>query len=94
MLKFTKAEAKQVRFKGLFYGDWGVGKTTAAIQFPNAAYVDMERGSDKYWKTIEAKGSKRLQTTSYFELLDQIRALSKEPHQFLTLVIDPITIAK
>lgn len=94
MLKFTKPEATQVRFKGLFYGDWGVGKTTAAIQLPKAAYVDMERGSDKYWRTLEAKGSLRLQTTSYFELLDQIRSLSREPHQFLSLVIDPITIAK
>lgn len=94
MLKFTKAEAAQVRFKGLFYGDWGVGKTTALIQFPRMAYVDMERGSDKYWRTLESKGSKRLQTTSYFELLDQIRSLSKEPHDFLTLGIDPITIAK
>lgn len=94
MLKFTKPEASQVRFKGLFYGDWGVGKTTAMIQIPKMAYVDMERGSDKYWRTLEAKGSMRLQTTSYFELLDQIRALSREPHEFLTLGIDPITIAK
>lgn len=94
MLKFKTPEVTQVRFKGLFYGDWGVGKTTALIQFPKMAYVDMERGSDKYWRTLEAKGSMRLQTTSYFELLDQIRALSKEPHDFLTLGIDPITIAK
>lgn len=94
MLKFTKPEATQVRFKGLFYGDWGVGKTTAMIQLPKMAYVDMERGSDKYWKTLEAKGSMRIQTTSYFELLDQVRALSREPHGFLSLGIDPITIAK
>lgn len=93
-LKFTKPEATQVRFKGLFYGDWGVGKTTALIQCPKIAYVDMERGSDKYWRTLESKGSKRLQTTSYFELLEQIRSLAREPHDFLTLAIDPITIAK
>lgn len=93
-LKFTKPEATQVRFKGLVYGDWNVGKTTALIQFPKMAYVDMERGSDKYFRTLEAKGSMRFQTTSYFELLDQVRALSREPHGFLTLGIDPITIAK
>lgn len=94
MLKFVKPEATQIRFKGLFYGEWGCGKTTAAIQLPKAAYIDMERGSDKYWRTLEAKGSRRLQTTSYFELLDQVRSLSREPHEFLSLVIDPITIAK
>lgn len=94
VLKFAKPEATQVRFKGLFYGDWGVGKTTALIQCPRMAYVDMERGSDRYWRTLEAKGSQRFQTTSYFELLDQIRALSREPHNFLTLGIDPLTIAK
>lgn len=93
-LKFMKPEATQTRFKGLVYGDWGVGKTTLMIQLPKAAYVDMERGTDKYWRTLEAKGSKRIQTTSYHELLDQIRALSREPHDFLNLVIDPITIAK
>lgn len=94
MLKFTKPEATQTRFKGLIYGDWGVGKTTLMIQLPKSAYVDMERGTDKYWRTMEAKGSKRLQTTSYHELLDQVRSLSREPHDFLNLVIDPITIAK
>lgn len=94
VLKFTKPEATQVRFKGLFYGDWGVGKTTALIQLPKMAYVDMERGSDKYWRTLEAKGSMRIQTTSYFELLEQIRSLAREPHGFLSLGIDPITIAK
>lgn len=93
-LKFTKPEAAQIRFKGLFYGDWGVGKTTACIQLPRAAYLDLERGTDKYWRTLEAKGSMRLQTTSYFEVLDQIRSLSREAHQFLSLVIDPITIVK
>jgi len=94
MLKFIKPEAVQVRFKGLVYGDWGVGKTTLMCQLPKVAYVDMERGTDKYYRTLEAKGSKRFQTTSYHELLDQVRALSREPHDFLNLVIDPITIAK
>ena len=94
VLKFTKPEAVQVRFKGLVYGDWGVGKTTLMCQLPKAAYVDMERGTDKYYRTLEAKGSKRIQTTSYHELLEQVRALSREPHDFLNLVIDPITIAK
>lgn len=93
-LKFVKPESVQARFKGLVYGDWGVGKTTMMIQLPKTAYVDMERGTDKYWRTLEAKGSKRLQTTSFHELLDQVRSLSREPHDFLNLVIDPITIAK
>ena len=60
MLKFTKPEAVQVRFKGLFYGDWGVGKTTQMIQFPKMAFVVMERGSVKYWISMESNGSLRI----------------------------------
>src|SRR5437762_4989651 len=93
MLKFTKPEAVQERFKGLFYGPWNSGKTTAAMQLPKAAYIDMERGTDKYWRTLQSKGSLRLQTTSFYELLEQIRELSITKHDFVNLVIDPITIA-
>lgn len=93
MLKFTKPEPVQERFKGLFFGDWGCGKSTAAMQTPKAAYVDMERGTDKYYRTLNAVGSKRLRTTSFEELLEQVTALSREPHEFINLVVDPITVA-
>lgn len=92
-LKFTKPEAIEERFKGLFYGPWGCGKTTAAMQTSKAAYVDMERGTDKYWRTLQAKGSMRLKTTSFYELIEQVRELSTTKHDFVTLVIDPLTIA-
>ena len=92
-LKFTKPEATQERFKGMFYGPWGCGKTTAAMQAPKTAYIDMERGTDKYWRTLQAKGSMRFQTTSFYELYDQVRELATTKHDFLTLIIDPITIA-
>jgi AAA domain len=92
-LKFTTPEPTEERFKGLFYGPWGCGKTTIAMQTPHAAYVDMERGTDKYYRTLKSVGSKRLKTTSFYDLLEQVRELSTVKHDFVTLVIDPITIA-
>jgi len=92
-LKFTTPEPTQERFKGLFYGPFGCGKTTVAMQTPKAAYVDMERGTDKYYRTLKSVGSKSLKTTSFYDLIEQVRELATVKHDFVNLVIDPITIA-
>lgn len=93
VLKAKKPEPTQERLKMFIYGDKGVGKTTAAMQFPNAFFVDMEKGTERYWKTMQEMGSDRLQTTSFHELSEQVKELSTTNHQYRTLVIDPITIA-
>jgi GTPase SAR1 family protein len=39
-LRAKKPEAVEKRLKALFYGSAGVGKTTAAIQFPRPYLID------------------------------------------------------
>ena len=73
------------------YGPAGVGKTTAAIQFPYAYIIDTEKGSDFYAKTIAKSGSVVLKTNSPDEIREQLQALLTEKHPYKTLIIDPIT---
>jgi flagellar biosynthesis GTPase FlhF len=44
-LRAKKPEAVEKRLKLFMYGPAGVGKTTAAIQFPNAYIIDCEKGT-------------------------------------------------
>jgi hypothetical protein len=90
-LKAKKPEAIQKRLKMFMYGPAGVGKTTAAIQFPNSYIIDGEKGSENYDKLITASGSAVLQTSDMYEVVEQIKALLTENHEYRTLVIDPVT---
>lgn len=91
-LKAVKPESKEKRLKLFLYGPAGVGKTTAAIQFPNAYIIDMERGTDYYDEAINAGGSVVFQTTNPDELKEEIKSLLTEKHDYRTLIIDPFTI--
>ncbi|HYF15428.1 MAG TPA: AAA family ATPase [Phycisphaerales bacterium] len=84
-------EVHEPRLKLFMYGEPGVGKTMAAIQFPRSYIIDAERGTDHYAETIARSGSVVLKTTSHSELVDQLRALLSEKHDYRTLVIDPIS---
>ena len=91
MLRARKPEAVTKRLKLFMYGPAGVGKTTAAIQFPNSYIIDCERGSDNYDKLITASHSVVYQTTDVHDVIAEVKALLTERHEFRTLVIDPIT---
>ncbi|MDB5296571.1 MAG: hypothetical protein JWO31_2554 [Phycisphaerales bacterium] len=91
MLRAKKPEAVVKRLKLFMYGPAGVGKTTAAIQFPNSYVIDCEKGAENYDKLITASGSAVFQTTDMSEVLAEVKALLTEKHEFRTLVIDPIT---
>ena len=91
MLRAAKPATRQKRLKLFMYGPAGVGKTTAAVQFPDAYIIDCERGTENYDQTINANGGVVFQTTDMNELIAEVRALLTEPHDFKTLVIDPIT---
>jgi hypothetical protein len=91
MLRARKPEAVDKRLKLFMYGPAGVGKTTAAIQFPNSYVIDCERGSENYDKLIIASGSAVFQTTDIHEVIAEVKALLTVKHDFRTLVIDPIT---
>ena len=91
MLRARKPEAVNKRLKLFMYGPAGVGKTTAAIQFPNSYVIDCERGSENYDKLITASGSAVFQTVDIHEVVQEVKSLLTEKHDFRTLVIDPIT---
>lgn len=92
-LRAKKPEAIQKRLKALFYGGAGVGKTTAAIQFPAPYLIDTEKGAenDQYTKLLKKAGGVVFQTSDFEELMKEVKALLTEKHEYKTLIIDPLT---
>jgi hypothetical protein len=91
VLRAKKPEAVTKRLKLFMFGPAGVGKTTAAIQFPNSYIIDAERGTENYDKLVSQSGSVVFQTTDIHEVIQEVKSLLTEKHDFRTLVIDPIT---
>jgi hypothetical protein len=91
VLKAKSPELKEKRLKLFLFGPAGVGKTYAAIQFPNAYVIDTEKGTDFYADTISKQGSVVLQTNNPDEVREELKALLTEKHNFKTLIIDPMT---
>ena len=90
-LRARKPEAVTKRLKLFMFGPAGVGKTTAAIQFPNSYIIDCEKGAENYDKLVTASGSVVFQTTDINEVVAEVKSLLTEKHDYRTLVIDPIT---
>jgi adenosyl cobinamide kinase/adenosyl cobinamide phosphate guanylyltransferase len=90
-LRAKKPEAVQKRLKLFMFGPAGVGKTTAAIQFPNCYIIDSEKGSENYDRLITESGSVVYQTSDIYEVIAEVKSLLTEKHEYRTLVIDPIT---
>lgn len=82
------------RLKMLLSGPAGVGKTTAAIQFPTPYLIDTERGAenDQYVSKLQSVGGAYFFTADFEELLREVTGLLTERHTFRTLVIDPLTV--
>jgi hypothetical protein len=91
MLRARKPEAVTKRLKLFMFGPAGVGKTTAAIQFPNSYIIDCEKGAENYDQLISGSNAVLFQTTDINEVIQEVKALLTEKHDFRTLVIDPIT---
>lgn len=81
------------RLKALFFGQAGVGKTTAAIQFPKPYLIDTEKGAvnDQYAATIKKAGGVVFNTNDFDDIVAEVTALLSESHKYQTLIIDPIT---
>lgn len=92
-LKGKPASSIEKRLKALFYGEAGSGKTTASIQFPKPYLIDTEKGAsyDQYVKLLNDHGGVIFHTTSFDDLIEEIKTLLTEKHEYKTLIIDPLT---
>lgn len=92
-LKGKKPESVQKRFKALFFGTAGAGKTTAAIQFPKPYLIDTEKGAENesYTRILREREGLIFQTQDYEEVIQEIKTLATEKHPYKTLIIDPLT---
>lgn len=90
-LRAVKPESKEKRLKMFVFGSAGVGKTTAAIMFPNAYIIDTEKGTDHYAKTITNSGSVVFQSSVFDEVSKEVKELLTTKHGYRTLIIDPVT---
>lgn len=93
-LRGVSPEKIEKRLKAFFYGNAGVGKTMAAINFPRPYLIDTEKGAtnDQYVEIIKKSGGAVFQTTDFEEMVKEVRALRSEKHEFKTLIIDPMTM--
>lgn len=92
-LRGVKPEKIEKRLKALFYGQAGAGKTTAAISFPKPYLIDTEKGAtnDQYVRLLKSNGGVVFQTSDFQELLNEVKSLLVENHDYKTLIIDPLT---
>lgn len=92
-LRGVSPEKIEKRLKAFFYGNSGVGKTTAAINFPKPYVIDTEKGAtnSQYVDILKKSGGAVFQTTDFEEMLQEIRSLRSVKHEFKTLIIDPMT---
>jgi len=93
-LKAVKPKQIEKRLKLFLFGEAKVGKTTAAMQFPNSYYIDTERGAenDQYVAALTKGGSQVYSTTDLEDIINEANSLLTAKHFFRTLVIDPLTI--
>lgn len=67
--------------KNLIYGNEGIGKSTLASLFPNPIFVDTEGGTN--FMNVQ-----RFACTSWQDILDAVKYLKTEKHEFKTIVLD------
>ena len=91
-LRGKKPEDRKQRLKLLLSGEAGVGKTSAAIQMPRPYIIDTEQGSVHYGELIEKAVGAVFEAKRFDDIVAEVRALMTEEHDYLTLVIDPITV--
>jgi len=75
---------------GCIYGGPGVGKTTMAAAFPSPIFICVEDGLASLGDNQPAAFP---DATTFDQILDQIKAVGNEEHQYKTLVIDSVTRA-
>jgi hypothetical protein len=90
-------EVKPTKPKILVFGKAGIGKTWVALDFPSVYYIDTEGGATQPQyqnKLLKAGGvylGKEDGSQSFNDIIEQVRALATEQHNYKTLVIDSIS---
>jgi hypothetical protein len=92
-LRAVKPEAIEKRLKAFLYGAAGTGKTTFCASFPQAYYIDTEKGCEnqQYIDLLIKNGSSVFRTNDFDELMKEVISLLSCKHDYKTLVIDSIT---
>ena len=92
-LTATKPKLQSNRFKALVFGLPGVGKSHFAYSFPGPYIIDTE-GLMRYshfTKMINDNGGVVAELNTIEKIMDEIRALRSEKHEYKTLVIDSLS---
>ena len=89
MSLFKKADKIPRRLKAYIYGESGTGKTITSLHFPNPVVIDMERGTEHYADVFKFDV---LHTTDPTKVKEAVDELIKDPKDYKTLVIDPMTV--
>src|SRR5579864_667819 len=90
-LRATKPEKTRKKLKAMWFAASGLGKTTAAIQFPKPYILDcVEHGTDhaEYVDKINAAGGAVFHCPDFNAAIEEARALTTETHDYLTFVVD------
>ena len=87
MSLLTKPEdlKQNVKFKGLIYGQPGIGKSTLALSAPNPVVIDADNGMNRVEPHLRVPS---LQVSSYAQILELLNSEELEP--FGTIVFDTI----
>jgi hypothetical protein len=88
---FIKSNARPKRIRMMVYGDSGTGKTTFALRLGKCAVMDLERSSVAY-SDVGEFDFEVSPIEDIGKALSDINWLLTEKHNYVTLVIDPITV--
>lgn len=90
-------DVKPRRAKVLIFGEGGVGKTWASLDFPDCYFVDTEGGATQpqYTKKLQEVGAMYLGPDEgageFGTVLDEVKTLATTTHDRKTIVIDSIS---
>lgn len=100
MSKLKAVKPKTVepsKAKVLIFGEAGVGKTFFSLDFPSCYFVDAEGGASRGHYTDKLEKAQAVYfgieqgAQDFNEVIEQVKGLATEKHQFKTLIIDSIT---